>query len=207
MTQRDVQRERTRTAIVRTAATMFDERGYLGTSIRDIAGALDLTVGAIFFHFKAKETLGREIVTGYYVRWNALVERARTRPGGRVEAMMWLSGRVAQAYVDDVEVRAAVRLVRDRSLSIETVPTPYLGWISITAEFLTQARAAGEVAPDLDVDLVAYQLVCTWFGNQHITGDLGALPTLPDRLKDMWRVFLPVFGGPTPIDIDRAFAA
>lgn len=207
MTQRDAQRERTRAAIVSTAATMIAERGYLGTSIRDIAGALDLTVGAIFFHFKAKEGLAHEIISGFRTRWDGLVEEAQQRPGPRLDALLWLSARVADDYVSDVHVRAAVRLVRERLVVDANLPTPYLGWIEITAGFLAAARDAGEVLPTVDVEGTAYQLVCTWSGNQHIAGDLDALGTLPDRLKQMWRTFLPLLTGDGSYDVDGAFAA
>lgn len=195
MSQRDEQRERTRAAILRTAATQFDARGYLGTSIRDIAGALDLTVGAIFFHFKAKEGLAKEIIAAYYTHWDTLIRQARHRPGPRLDALVWLSLSIAESYLTDVQVRAAVRLIRERSVVDESLPTPYLDWIDTATSFLTEAHAEGGLADDVDVDLVAYQLVCSWFGNQHISTDLTQRADLHQRLVDMWRLYLPILSG------------
>lgn len=207
MTQRDAQRERTRTLIVSTAAGMISERGYLGTSIRDVAGALDLTVGAIFFHFKAKEGLAHEIISSFSTRWDALVEEAQQRPGPRLDALVRLSAGVADAYVTDVHVRAAVRLLRERSVVDPTLPAPSVGWVAVVTGFLTAARDAGEVLPTLDVDAAAYQLVCTWLGNQQLASDLDALATLPDRTRQMWRSYLPLLTASTTFDVEAAFTA
>ncbi|VTR75868.1 ScbR family autoregulator-binding transcription factor [Cellulomonas hominis] len=207
MTQREAQRARTRAAIVQTAAAMIDDRGYLGTSIRDVARALDLTVGAIFFHFPAKDDLGRAVLRESQVRWTSLVDAARTRPGPRLHALVWLTGRAAEAYVDDVHVRAAVRLVRERALRAEVLPTPHAGWVAVTAELLGAAAEAGELAPGLDVEPVAYQIVCTWSGNQQLVRDLDTLDRLPERLQDMWRAYLPLLVGERGLDLDAVFAA
>lgn len=207
MTQRDAQRERTRTLIVSTAAGMISERGYLGTSIRDIAGALDLTVGAIFFHFKAKEGLAHELISSSRARWDELVEEAQQRPGRRLDALVRLSAGVTDAYVTDAHVRAAVRLVRERSVVDPTLPTPFITCVEVVTGFLTAARDAGEVPPTLDVAAAAYQLVCTWLGNQHIASDLDALETLPDRVQQMWRSYLPLLTGGTTYDVQAAFSA
>lgn len=195
MTQRDQQRQRTRTAILRTAAAQFDARGYLGTSIRDIAGALDLTVGAIFFHFKTKDGLAKEIIAGYYTHWDALIGKARRRPGSRLDALVWLSLRIAESYTQDVQIQAAVRLIRERSVIDESLPMPYLDWIKVTTDLLKKARAEDELADGVNVDLIAYQLVCSWFGNQHISTDLAERKDLLQRLVDMWSVYLPLLNG------------
>lgn len=207
MTQRDAQRARTRTAIVSTAAAMISERGYLGTSIRDIAGALDLTVGAIFFHFKAKDGLAHEIISSFHSRWDGLVEEAGQRPGPRLDALVRLSAGVADAYVSDVHVRAAVRLVRERSVVDPSLPTPYVTWVQVVSRFLAAAQDAGELVPTLDVDAAAYQLVCTWLGNQQIADDLDALDTLPVRIQQMWRAYLPLLTGGSSYDVEAAFTA
>ena len=53
-------RGETRQRILDTALHLFAERGYAGTSIRDIAEELGVTKAAVHYHFAAKE----QIVTG-----------------------------------------------------------------------------------------------------------------------------------------------
>jgi AcrR family transcriptional regulator len=49
--------ERTRQAIMDAALTLFAERGFFGTSIRDIAGAVGITESAIYNYFPGKTEL------------------------------------------------------------------------------------------------------------------------------------------------------
>ncbi len=58
--------------ILDAAILLFSERGYEGTSIKQIAQAVGLTESAIYRHFKGKEDLLAEII--------ALTERAVTQP-------------------------------------------------------------------------------------------------------------------------------
>jgi AcrR family transcriptional regulator len=46
-----------RDAILATAASQFRRRGYERTSVREIAQALDMTSGSLFYHFATKEEL------------------------------------------------------------------------------------------------------------------------------------------------------
>ncbi|OJV75948.1 MAG: hypothetical protein BGO37_06845 [Cellulomonas sp. 73-92] len=206
MTQRTEQRERTRAAILDTAAAQFEERGYLGASIRDISEALGLTVGAIFFHFKTKESIATELIASYYDEWDDLIREANRRPSSALEALVWLSMRVADRYQHDIHIRAAVRLIRDHSVISASLPTPYVDWVNVATAFLQRAQKDGELAEHaaLDIDQLAYQLVCTWFGNQHISNDLTGRADLKERIGQMWTVYLPVLTG-RPAD-DLPFA-
>jgi AcrR family transcriptional regulator len=53
----------TRAALVELAAEMFANRGYLQTSIRDIAREASLTTGAIYGHFRNKAELLAEAIS------------------------------------------------------------------------------------------------------------------------------------------------
>jgi AcrR family transcriptional regulator len=54
--------EETRRVILDTALALFRERGFEETTIRDIAGAAGLSLGAAYYYFKSKEA----IVGAYY---------------------------------------------------------------------------------------------------------------------------------------------
>lgn len=51
-----------RALIIRVAATLFRERGYSGTTVREIAVEVGLTSGALFHHFNTKEDILLEVV-------------------------------------------------------------------------------------------------------------------------------------------------
>ena len=53
----------TRQRILDVAARLFAAHGFAGTSIRDIAGELCVTKAALYYHFKSKDELLRELVS------------------------------------------------------------------------------------------------------------------------------------------------
>ena len=54
---RDEQNHLKRVAFLRAGSMMFNERGYMGTSLDDVAEQLDVTKGAFYYHIKNKEDL------------------------------------------------------------------------------------------------------------------------------------------------------
>lgn len=50
-----------------TAITLFAERGYRGTSMKDIAGALDIRAPSLYNHLSSKQDLLREVTIGTMV--------------------------------------------------------------------------------------------------------------------------------------------
>jgi AcrR family transcriptional regulator len=51
-----------RQQILAVAATLFRERGYAETSLRDIAAAVDMKAGSLYYHFASKEELATEVL-------------------------------------------------------------------------------------------------------------------------------------------------
>ncbi len=78
-----------RAALLDAAARLFDERGYHGTSIRDIAEATGVTPGAIYSHHASKADLLLAVYAEGVRRIAARVEEAVGRqatPRGRLGA-------------------------------------------------------------------------------------------------------------------------
>lgn len=63
----------TRTAILLAARTQFVERGYDGTTIRDVASAAGVSVGSVHVHFRDKRAL---LLSCFYAEISAAVARA-----------------------------------------------------------------------------------------------------------------------------------
>lgn len=58
--------ENTRAKLLKTAYTLFVQKGFHGTSLRDIAEAAGVAVGGIYNHFKDKEEIFAAILDTYY---------------------------------------------------------------------------------------------------------------------------------------------
>jgi len=54
---REEQNDLKRVAFLRAGSMMFNQRGYMGTSLDEIASQLDVTKGAFYYHIKNKEDL------------------------------------------------------------------------------------------------------------------------------------------------------
>jgi AcrR family transcriptional regulator len=70
----------TRTRIQQVALELFAEQGYDKTSLREIAGRLDVTKAALYYHFESKEDIVRSLVEDYFGQIDALITWARTQP-------------------------------------------------------------------------------------------------------------------------------
>jgi TetR/AcrR family transcriptional regulator, cholesterol catabolism regulator len=55
--------EVTRRAILEAAAGLFRQHGYAAVSLRDIADAVGIKTGSLYYHFESKESLVEEILT------------------------------------------------------------------------------------------------------------------------------------------------
>ncbi len=90
----------TRAALVELAAQLFASRGYIQTSIRDVAKAADLTTGAIYGHFRNKAEL--------------LAEAISSRTATNLEAKA-LFGRASDRHIDTLR-RMSTRYTERREL-------------------------------------------------------------------------------------------
>ena len=68
--------ESRREALLDAAAAMFAAKGYDGTSIRDIAGAVGMLPGSLYYHFKSKEDLLLAVYRKGVARFEAAIDQA-----------------------------------------------------------------------------------------------------------------------------------
>lgn len=63
MVTRQEQREQRRQDILRAALRLFVRKGYAGTKVGDIAGAVGMSAGLMFHYFPSKEALYEELIS------------------------------------------------------------------------------------------------------------------------------------------------
>src|SRR5882672_5125911 len=76
----------TRDLILNTATELFGARGFDGVHMRDIASRIDLTMPAIYYHFKSKEMLYESVATA--VRFRRKLEEAQRSSGRTRERLV-----------------------------------------------------------------------------------------------------------------------
>jgi AcrR family transcriptional regulator len=62
------------------ALELFAEQGYEKTSLREIAGRLDVTKAALYYHFKSKEDIVRSFTEDYVSELDALIAWGTAQP-------------------------------------------------------------------------------------------------------------------------------
>ena len=152
--------------IVATAARLFKEKGYRATTLEDIAAAVGMLKGSLYYYIRSKEELlylvVRDPIREVYSELEAIVA-----------ADLPFTEKIAQAIANHMTVfhlhypHIAVYLHDYRHLMdkleqnvIETPKQYQRLWDAL----LRQGIAAGEIRDDVDVTMAGYALLgmCNW---------------------------------------------
>ena len=148
---------RTREDVVRTAGRLFAERGYHGTSMRDLGEAVGLLGSSLYAHVDGKENLLVEVIGRSAARFDALAAQVRAWEGTPAEQLRrFVDGHVgivtetpdeARVFLDEVrflsgDARRQVLAMRDR-------------YEARYREVLAGGVASGDWRADLDVAFAA----------------------------------------------------
>lgn len=121
----DQRRTDTRTQLQAVALELFVERGYDGTSLREIAERLSITKAAVYYHFRSKDEILISLIEDFLDRLDDLASWALTQEpdtATRVEVLRrydaMLSGQTAelarlmregQSAIRDAELEGRIR--------------------------------------------------------------------------------------------------
>lgn len=183
-----------REALINAAAAEFDEHGYAAASLSSIAGRLGRTKGSINYYYPSKTSLAAAVVETQYSQWDAVLASVRAEGYTGIDALIVVAFIVAARFRDDVLVRAAIRLQADPGLHGGELPTPFVGWIGITAGLLAEAQSLGQVRTALAPEAAAEVLVEAFTGAQEISNRLTGTRDLESRVRGYWMLSLPGLG-------------
>jgi TetR/AcrR family transcriptional regulator, cholesterol catabolism regulator len=161
-----------REAIFAAATRLFGERGYTGTTIRDIATTVGILPGSLYAHIASKEALLLEIIESGVDRFNGAADDVTTAGLEPVEALREAVRRHVAIVADNPE-RTLIVFHQWRFLSPEN-RTRMLAKRAYYQEFFMRTVRAGMEAGVLDATLDARITVL---------GILGALNWTPEWLS------------------------
>lgn len=160
----------TRERIVRTAATVFSERGFFGASMSDLLEAAGLQKGGLYNHFASKEELALESFDWAVGYVEQRFTDALAGTDGAVDRLLAIVG-VIRGLVDDralpggcpilttaIEADDTVPALRDRAREAMT------RWQKLIGANVKAGVAAGELRPDADPYGVATIVTATLEG-------------------------------------------
>ncbi|MDJ0382875.1 TetR/AcrR family transcriptional regulator [Streptomyces sp. G-G2] len=154
---------RTRNLLIEAAGEEFARRGYAGTSLTRISRSAMATIGALTFHFPAKNDLAEAVCErGHDLTADAVEEAAAsTGPGGSaLEALSEVTQALARLLEKQPVVRAAARLSRELPVTADW----YDAWTPAVRSLLTRAYRGGELerraGAGADPELVGVLVAC-----------------------------------------------
>ncbi len=153
--------ERRRT-ILRAAINVFASKGYHGCRIADVAKEAGVAYGLVYHYFKNKDEL---LETVFETGWNGFISRVRAvvEGEGTLEQKVHRIVDVAfEAYrVDPRGVKVLIVEIARGPGGRVNQQTTFTAALQLCTQMLAQAQAAGELRPDLDLQLAA----ALFFGN------------------------------------------
>ena len=150
-----------RDVVVSAARMLFAERGYTGTSMRDIAEATGLLPGSLYTHFRSKAQLVEEIVAVFYRDLLAAQQEASSHDGTgaeRFRLMLRATYRVCEAYPDELtilhydwqELSTLDEIAEVREISVRTLVT----WRTVIKDGITDGTLRSTMSPELVTRIV-----------------------------------------------------
>ncbi|WP_037671687.1 ScbR family autoregulator-binding transcription factor [Streptomyces griseus] len=187
---RQLRAEQTRSTILTAAADLFDRHGYESTSLSDIVQHANVTKGALYFHFAAKEDLAHAIMELQSQASRRLAGEVDDRGCSSLEALMRLTFGLARLSVEGPITRAGLRLATGGVEARAPLRHPFTELLDLISRRLVGAVKEADLHPDIDVDAVAHSLVSFFVGTRVVGRTTEPVTRLPRRVAEMWHVLI-----------------
>ena len=163
--------EQTKEAILASAMDLFYEKGFARTTFDEIAKRINLTKGAVYWHFRNKADLLAELMKQKFQEhesktWSEkpqITTLQELREGFRVAASSIESDPEFCKFLFFIIFQmewSEIITNRIRQQIHEIMDYP---WLSLK-EKLTFIQKSGEIRPDVDIDDLTTLLLCAWRG-------------------------------------------
>ena len=165
--------ERTRKRILASALSLFVRRGYEHTTFNDIAARLDLTKGAVYWHFESKEALLVALVEEMLEKFHRRLTEAMPTGELTFPAVAGMMVQTAGRIVEEPKSAAFFMLMKTQirwgadsmaatreQLRTRELNSPY----RVLVRALEKDRAAGRARADIDPVAVASVAISMWEG-------------------------------------------
>jgi TetR/AcrR family transcriptional regulator, cholesterol catabolism regulator len=155
--ERGTARKGRREELLSIAASLFAERGFTNTTVRDIADAAGILSGSLYHHFDSKEAIVDELLdtfqTELWKQYDA-IEASDLSPRGKLEAVVRASFDAIDHHHSEVAI-----FQNDAAHLVTFERFAYLGernnkFRALWTGLLEAGVSSGELRADLDVELV-----------------------------------------------------
>jgi AcrR family transcriptional regulator len=187
---RQLRAEQTRATIITAAAELFDRRGYESTSLSDIVEHAQVTKGALYFHFAAKEDLAHAIMELQSRASREVAKEVESRGHSSLETLMRITFGISRMSVEGPIQRAGLRLATGPVEVRPPLAHPFTEWRDLASRKLYGAVKESDIHPDIDVEATAHALVSWFVGTRVVGRTLEPVARQPRRVAEMWQVMI-----------------
>ncbi|RST20331.1 TetR family transcriptional regulator, partial [Streptomyces sp. WAC04770] len=142
--QKQVRAARTRQALIRSAAIVFEQHGYAQARLALISSGAGVSTGALHFHFENKAAVAQAVVAEASHGLLAVSSSIRRRTDTALQTLVDTSHALVDLLARDPVTRAGFRLSCDGVRGDE--PGLPAQWQRCVGELLDEAAAAGTLA-------------------------------------------------------------
>jgi TetR/AcrR family transcriptional repressor of nem operon len=164
--------------ILRAAIHDFDENGYSGASIGEIAKRAGTSKSLVTYYFPTKPALASAILNEAYFGGVFMgVEREADDP---LEAIMDAVRHMAECVAHGSHARVALKLCEAPELQHAKLSVVYHGWFARIGDYLDEARRTARLPKETDPEAESRLLVAGMVGVTTLamqTGDFSSLVT------------------------------
>lgn len=146
--------------IIDAAAQIFHEQGYSDTSVHDIAEAVGILKGSLYYYIRSKEDLLFQVLSDVHDAFKGIVDRTRAIEGPAVERLRYYIGEHVIFNTQNV-TKMAVFYHDYRSLSekpLAEIVERRRYYEDYLRDLIAEAQKEGSVNRDLDPKLAAFTL-------------------------------------------------
>jgi len=141
-------------SVLAIAVGVFNERGYDGTSMEDLARALGVTKSAIYYHVPGKEQLLARALDRALDGLLVLIGDERATSGPAIDRLEWVVRQCVRTLVDRLPYVTLLLRVRGNSATEQGALERRREFDAFVHHLVGQAAAEGGIRPGLDPALV-----------------------------------------------------
>ncbi|MFI7011822.1 ScbR family autoregulator-binding transcription factor [Streptomyces sp. NPDC050145] len=191
---------RTREALVKSAAEVFDCEGFSVASLTTISSRAGVSNGALHFHFASKAALAEAVEEAAERRLDQVTHRGTADPNA-LQCLVDATHDLARGLREDVVLRAGFCLSSDQAYAGERdLRLEWRRWVEGT---LKRADGDGTLTESVPAQDVMLAVVAATVGFE-VLGARDATWLSYRTLTRFWQLLLPRLAAPTTLDTLRA---
>lgn len=174
-----------RQTILKTALNLFTTKGYFNTSVHDIRRAADISIGAVYHHFKSKEEIAKAIYSDLLESMTKAMEELMAHHDstqGRCKAIMNFLFEMTETHPEKMEF---MLYAKHREFMPTAIPVCSSRPLAMMREIVQQGIDEGDIR-EMELTLATTCLFGGMFRMINLRIDSVIKDPLPNYLEAIW---------------------